>query len=145
MVVGFLVWRWLDREVLPEIEETADAFVSLSEAPPGPCYDLDAEGGVLAGWTEVSCSGPRQAEVSFAASFEDGPYPGEQYLEEAATRTCTAAFERYVGLSPEQSQYDVRWLLPTEDLWVNGSRQGICLIVPDDSGLLTGTVKGSGQ
>lgn len=139
----FLGWRFVNEEVLPGIQETADQFSTVSETPPGPCYDLDSEDGLLTGWTEVSCSGPRQVEVSFAGSFDEGPYPGDLYLTDVATETCLGAFERYVGVSPEQSAYDVDWLLPTEAMWVNGARQGICLIVTNDGSALTGTVKGS--
>ena len=140
---AFLGWRFVNDEVLPGIQETADQFSTFSEIPPGPCYDLETEDGLLTGWTEVSCNGPRQVEVTFAASFNEGPYPGDLYLTEAAADTCPAAFERYVGVSPEQSPYDVDWLLPTEAMWADGTRQGICLVVTNDGSALTGTVKGS--
>lgn len=118
-------------------------FTPVSESPPGPCYDLETEDGVLLGWSDVSCSGTRQVEVSFAALFEEGPYPGDDYLADTADDTCTTAFENYVGVSPEQSAYGVDWLLPTEAMWSAGVRKGICLVVADDGSPLTGTVKGS--
>lgn len=139
----FFAWRFFNNEILPGIQETTDQFTSLNEAPPGPCYDLETEDGVLTAWTEVSCDGSRQAEVSFAALFEEGPYPGDQYLFDTAADTCLTAFENYVGVSPEQSAYDVDWLMPTEAMWADGVRKGICLVVADDGSLLTGTVKGS--
>lgn len=145
IVGGFFIWRFVSNEVLPELDETTDAFTAFSDAPPGPCFDVVAEGGVLIDWTEVSCDGPRQVEVTFAAAFEDGPFPGDAYLTESATTTCLNAFENYVGLTPEQSSYDYDWLLPTEDQWTNGLRNGICLVVADDGSTLTGTVKGSEQ
>jgi hypothetical protein len=81
--------------------------------------------------------------VSYTHPLEDGPYPGDDYLTDVAVEVCNTAFERYIGLSPEQSDYDVDWLLPTEDLWAGGARQGICLVVSDDGSPLTGKVKGS--
>lgn len=144
LVVGaYFGWRFVNDEILPGLEETADVFTPVSESPPGPCYDIEAENGVLLDWTEVSCSGPRQVEVSFAALFEEGPYPGDDYLVDNAEDTCLTAFETYVGLSPEQSAYDIDWLLPTEAMWADGIRKGICLVVSDDGAPLTGTVKGS--
>jgi hypothetical protein len=143
VVGGFFVWRFFNDEVLPGIQDAVDEVTSFSEAPPGPCYDLETQDGLLTGWNEVSCSGPRQVEVSFAASFEEGPFPGGEYLTETAMDTCRAAFERYVGVSPEQSAYDADWLLPTEEMWAGGARQGICLVISDDGSVLTGTVKGS--
>jgi hypothetical protein len=142
VVGGFLVWRYIANEVLPGVEGTAGQFM-LSEAPPGPCYDLTVEDGLLAGWDEVSCDGPRDAEVSFAAAFEEGPFPGDDYLATTAAETCRTAFESYVGISPERSAYDVDWLVPTEAMWADGIRNGICLVVADDRSTLTGTVKGS--
>lgn len=147
---GFLGWQYVSEEILPRVQDalpgiqaTADEFATLSETPAGPCYDIETEDDVLTGWTEVSCSGPRQVEVSFAATFEPGPWPGDDYLAETAADTCTSAFERYVGSTPDESDYGVEWLLPTEAMWADGSRQGICLVVSDDGSALTGTIKGS--
>jgi Septum formation len=143
VVGGYLGWRFFNDEVLPGVQETADQFNAASETPPGPCYDLETDGELLTGWTEVSCSGPRQVEVSFAALFDDGPFPGDEYMTNTAASTCLAAFERYVGTSPDASAYGVDWLLPTEEMWANGTRQGICLVVADDGSSLEGVVKGS--
>lgn len=144
VVGGFWVWRYISNEILPGVQETAEQLTLLSDAPPGPCYDLETEDGLLTGWTEVSCDGSRQAEVSFAAAFEeDGPYPGDDYLADNAADTCRTAFENYVGVSPEQSAYDVDWLLPTEEMWGDGVRNGICLVVTGDGSAITGTVKDS--
>lgn len=142
-VGGYLGWRFLNDEVLPGIQESTGPFSPLSESPPGPCFDLESEGGILTEWDEVPCEGTRQVEVSFAATFEDGLYPGDDFLTDTAASTCLTAFENYVGVSPEQSAYDVDWLLPTEDMWIDGVRNGICLVVADDGSTLSGTIKGS--
>lgn len=142
-VGGFFAWRFISEEVLPQIEETTGAFDTFSDVPPGPCYDIEVENGFLVGWTEVSCDGAHQIEVSFAAQFEDGPFPGDQYLTEQAEDTCRSAFETYVGISPEDSIYGADWLIPTQETWADGARQGICLVVADDGSALNGTVKES--
>lgn len=143
VIGGFLIWRFFNENVLPVIDEASAAFTSFNESPPGPCYDLETQGGLLTGWTEVSCGGPRQVEVAFAASFEEGPFPGDDYLEDQAKETCTSAFEVYVGIPHEDSIYTVDWLLPTEETWAGGNRQGICLIVSEDGEPLAGTIKRS--
>lgn len=140
---AYFGWRFINDEILPGVDEATEVFTPLDESPPGPCFDVQAEGGVLTDWTEVSCDGPRQVEVTFAAGFEDGPFPGDQYLVESAEDTCLNAFETYVGISPEQSRYDYDFLLPTEEMWDGGRRNGICLVVADDGSTLTGLVKGS--
>lgn len=142
-VGGFFGWRFISEEVLPGVQETADVFSASSEIPPGPCYDLEVEGGLLVDWTEVSCEGPRQIEVSFAADFEDGQFPGDELLATRAADTCREAFGGYVGVPPEDSIYGADWLVPTDQTWSEGSRQGICLVVADDGSDLSGTVKGS--
>ena len=143
-VAGFLGWRWLDREFLSPPPTTTPDLFAFEERPPGPCYDLDVEDGFLAGWTDVSCDGPREAEVSFASSLlEGGAFPGDDFLASEAAERCRVAFEQYVGLPPEESIYDVDWLAPTEELWDGGARQTICLVITEDGSPLTGTVKGS--
>lgn len=144
-VGGYIAWNFVNDEVLPGLEDATEAFSPLSESPPGPCFDIEERSGVLTGFEEVSCDGPRQAEVSFAALFEDGPFPGDQHLVDSATATCLTAFENYVGISPEQSAYDVDWMVPNENLWTSGVRNGICLVVTDDGSVLNGTVKGSNR
>ena len=146
VVGGFFVWRFVSNEILPGVQESVEQFTVLSDAPPGPCYDVEVEDGVLTDWTEVPCDGPHHAEVSFAAAFgAEGPYPGDDYMTDSAADTCRTAFENYVGVSPEQSAYDVDWLLPTEEMWANGVRNGICLVVAGDGSAITGTVKDSQQ
>lgn len=140
---GFIGWRIFNDNVLPAIDEATAGLDAFSEAPPGPCYDLETEGGFLSGWTEVSCSGSRQVEVSFSAPFADELFPGDDYLATEAADTCAGAFETYVGIPAEQSQYNMNWLVPTEETWAEGNRDGICLIMSEDGSALTGTIKGS--
>jgi hypothetical protein len=142
---GFIGWRIFNDNVLPAINEATAGLQPATESPPGPCYDLDTEGGFLTGFTEVSCGGSRQVEVSFAAPFNEGPFPGDEYLASQAVESCTSAFESYVGVSAEQSQYDVDWLVPTEETWAEGNRDGICLVVSRDGSALSGTIKDSGR
>jgi Septum formation len=142
---GFLGWRYFNDEVMPGIQGVVGEVNTAQETPPGPCYDLETEDGLLTGWNEVSCSGPRQVEVTFAAAFEEGPFPGDEYLTNTAANTCSTAFEDYVGVSPDRSRYDADWLLPTEAMWAGGARQGICLVVAPDGSALTGTIKGSAE
>ena len=144
-VGGYFVWQFISDEVLPEIEEATDVFDSFIDAPAGPCYDLEVSDGILTGWTEVSCDGARQIEVSLAAELDDGPFPGGNALDTQAATTCSNAFESYVGVAHEDSIFDVQWLMPSETNWADGDRQGICLIVADDGSDLTGIVKDSNR
>lgn len=143
LVGGFFAWSFVTNEILPGVQETVDEVVAATETPPGPCYDLEIDDGFITGFNEVSCDGARQVEVIYAAPFDEGPFPGDQYLEETAADICPGAFETYVGVPPDQSAHAVDWILPTEQTWADGTRQGICLVVAGDGSVLTGTVKGS--
>ncbi len=138
------MWRFVNDNVLPAVEQATDDLIPVEESPPGPCYDLETEDGLLTGWTEVSCDGPRQYEVTFVADFNPGPFPGDEYLAIQAAETCAAAFEAYVGVTAEQSSLSLDWLVPTEPVWEDGNRQGICLVTAGEE-QLTGTVKDSGR
>jgi hypothetical protein len=145
LVGGFFAWRFFNEEIRPAVEDGTSVLTPFSETPPGPCVNVESENGVLASWNEVSCDGPRHAEVTYSAAFNDGPFPGDEYLEGQASGTCRDAFEGYVGVAPEQSSYEFSWIVPTEETWAAGSRHGICVVVAGDGDVLTGVVKGSGE
>ena len=88
------------------------------------------------------CHGPRSVEVTYLAVFNEGPFPGDQYLADEAADTCRDAFEGYVGIPPGQSQYDFSWIVPTEETWATGSRHGICLVIPGEGGSFDGRYQG---
>lgn len=144
----FLAWRYIDSEILPNIQgvqvmtDQLDSFTPVS-GPPGPCYDLEVERGLVIGWVEVSCDGPRDVEAFFWADFRDEPYPGDVYIADAAADTCGEAFALYVGATVERSQYTVDWIVPSEATWTRGDRETVCLVVSGTGSPLTGTVKGS--
>lgn len=144
-VGGFFAWNFVNDEVLPGIEGATEVFSPVSESPPGPCFDIESANGILTGWDEISCEGPRELEVTFAALFEDGPFPGDQHFVDSANGTCRTAFENYIGISPEQSAFDMEWMVPTEEQWAAGVRNGICFAVSDDGSPITGTIKGSNR
>lgn len=144
----FLAWRYIDSEILPNIQgmqEVVDQFDTLTAVPgpPGPCYDLEVEAGLVIGWVEVSCDGPRDVEAFFWADFRDEPFPGDEYLAGAAADTCEEAFALYVGTTVGQSRYAVDWLVPSQATWTGGDREAVCLVVSGTGSPLIGTVKGS--
>lgn len=144
-VGGFFAWRFISNEVLPEVEEATGGLTAFSETPPGPCIDVEGDDGILISWSEVSCDGPRQAEITYSAAFNDGPFPGDRYLADNAASTCRDAFEGYVGIPPDQSSYDYSWIVPTAETWEAGTRHGICLVISGDGDAITGVVKGSNR
>ena len=145
---GYFAWRFIDSEVLPGIRgvtEVTDQFAALNvvPGPPGPCYDLDVQDGVVTRWAEVPCDGARDVESFFWAEFRDEPFPGDEYLARAAGDTCGEAFALYVGTTADRSRYAVDWLVPSRATWAAGDREAVCLVVSGTGDPLTGVVKGS--
>lgn len=146
VVLGFAGWWWFNNNVRPQVEHAIDEFdaaMTEMQAEPGPCLDLNVSNGVVDGWTEIDCDNPHNLEVTYWATFDDGPFPGDDYLAERALATCSDAFAGYVGLSPDDSVYDVRWVVPSAASWGSGDRHGVCLAVSDEP--MQETIKGSNR
>lgn len=150
-VGGLFAWRFIETEILPTVqgfqgmEEMVGQFetIDLVPGPPGPCFDMQVDGGLVTGWDEVPCSGPRDVESFFFAEFRDEAFPGDDYLADAAAHTCGEAFIVYVGTTVDASQHGLNWLVPSAQTWADGDRTAMCLIVAGDGEPITGIVKGS--
>ncbi|NQX11981.1 septum formation family protein [Microbacteriaceae bacterium VKM Ac-2855] len=110
---------------------TTDVF-SLSV---GDCLDdttlssaEDAETEVTSVPT-VPCTEPHDFEVFANLTVpEADAYPEEQALWDQAETECTTAFETFVGLDYQSSQYDFSYYYPTSGSWDEGDRTINCLI-----------------
>ncbi|SMH28397.1 Septum formation [Rathayibacter oskolensis] len=90
----------------------------------------------------VPCTEPHSYEVFQNVTMaEADAYPGEDATVAQAETDCTAAFEGFVGLSYEESQYDFSYYYPTEQSWGGGDRVINCLIT-DPAGPNTGSLAG---
>jgi hypothetical protein len=150
-VAAFLGWRWYQANVAPTVEGIGTAFedsfgdFAQSGDAVGPCFDLEFDDdGVVSTWSEVDCGGSRDAEVFHRWTFRDGSYPGMEALEAEAFDTCVGWFEDYVGVPYSESSLRVNWLVPTDTLWADGRREGVCT-VGAAQGPLIGPVKGSAR
>ncbi|TDX81096.1 putative regulator of septum formation [Rathayibacter sp. PhB151] len=91
----------------------------------------------------VPCSDAHSYEVFQNITMaEADEYPGETATTEQADSECQAAFEGFVGLSYEESQYDFSYYYPTQESWDGGDRVINCLIT-DPAGPSTGTLSGA--
>jgi|GEM_PF-4292171 len=151
VVTAYVGWRWYQANVAPTVDVVGSAledglgdFVAGADTV-GPCYDLEFDGDdVVSTWRDVDCGGSRDVEVFHRWTFRDGSYPGMQALEDEALVTCTAWFEDYVGVPYAESSLRIEWLVPTDTLWSEGRRDGMCTVtaVP---GPLVGPVRGSAR
>lgn len=92
----------------------------------------------------VPCTDPHDYEVFQNITMADADeYPGEDATVQQADDECSAAFEGFVGVSYEESQYDFSYYYPTQQSWDGGDRVINCLII-DPNGQSTGSLSGAG-
>ncbi|MWV51229.1 hypothetical protein GRS96_18320 [Rathayibacter sp. VKM Ac-2803] len=90
----------------------------------------------------VPCTEPHSYEVFQNVTMaEADEYPGETATTDQAETECSAAFDGFVGLSYEESQYDFSYYYPTQESWDGGDRTINCLIT-DPAGPNSGSLAG---
>lgn len=93
----------------------------------------------------VECDSPHDSEVFGFAEFDDGDYPSDSALDDAAWEGCMKLFEPYVGRSYESSSLDISFYVPTLESWKYGDRTATCVLYDIDLDSLTGSAEESGQ
>ena len=106
----------------------------------GECFDDGQEEDEV---IRQPCSVAHDGEIIAGVTLADGPYPGDNGIDEAADRSCSPEFATYVGKSATQSALDLSWWTPTEDLWNDDDRLVVCAAYGPNHAKLTGSVKGS--
>lgn len=92
----------------------------------------------------VPCDKPHDEEVYFEFELEGDELPDAETIETAVLDNCIPEFEKYVGLSWEESTLDVRWLEPSAETWSElDDRVVQCIIVDGAGGKLEASVKGA--
>ena len=109
----------------------------------GDCLNDDTQEGEVSTIPVVDCDEPHDSEVYASVLMDDGDYPGEDATVAFADEQCTAQFEAFVGLSPEESKYGYGVLYPTAQSWAGGDREVLCRIVLGDGNGNTVKVTGS--
>jgi Septum formation len=110
----------------------------------GDCLNDGEVEGEVSSVKAVDCTEPHDSEAFKSISMDDGEFPGETAVDEAAVSGCTAAFAGFVGLDYESSAFDFSYYFPTEGSWGEGDREILCLIV-DPNGKTTGSLEGAAK
>lgn len=119
---------------------TVHDYGSVRDLAVGECFDYgNAEGEVL----RQSCTVAHDGEIIGDVTLPEGPYPGDDGIDEAADRACTHDFTNYVGKSPEDSELDLDYWTPSESLWNDGDRLVVCEVYGFAGFQLTGSIKNS--
>lgn len=110
----------------------------------GDCVNLpDSE--YVQSLEALPCAEPHDAEAFEAFDMADGPFPGEQAVQDAAIAGCYDAFEPFVGEAYETSTLGMYWLYPTPDTWDEyDDREILCLVTDYEGGKLSGSMRGAG-
>ncbi len=128
-----------------------DDSVDVNDLDVGDCVDVPDS----PGQTEVrqldgtDCAEPHDAEVFAVADIATGDddYPGQSEVIGMVEEACTGdAFRAYVGRGYAESELDVYYLFPIEEMWEDADdREYVCMAVTVDSSPLSGSVEGSGR
>jgi hypothetical protein len=117
---------------------------SVFDLKPGDCFDEPSSLGEITDLQVVDCADPHDYEAFGAFDVADGPFPGEDALDDAAF-ACVPLFEDYVGSSYEDTpNLDIAWLAPTAESWSNGDRSISCSLYDIDGDKLTGSQRDTG-
>ncbi|MDK1291936.1 MAG: septum formation family protein [Actinomycetota bacterium] len=111
----------------------------------GTCFDDPETFDQVEDVPIVDCDEPHDNEVIANVELTGGDYPGQDQVENRATQICYDNFSDYVGISYEESIYDIGWLFPTEETWDAGDREVICFAYHLDFAKITGLINGIGQ
>ena len=91
----------------------------------------------------VPCEEPHEHELYDLFELAAGPYPGDEQMRTFAIEQCSAEFQNYVGISPDQSELDFFYAYPDRNFWEQGFREGGCSLYHNAGLDLTGSMRGS--
>jgi hypothetical protein len=109
--------------------------VSVFDLEEGDCVaEIDTlEGPEVSEVEVVDCDEDHQAEVFAVFDLEgddDAPFPGEEEVSAGANEGCAEGFEDYIGIGPDESEFDISFLPPTQETWENEDlrdREVVCI------------------
>ena len=127
-------------QLLDEAARAETGTAVVNEFSVGTCFN-DSE----AGYPDIDCDAPHEAEVYAKLEYPDQPsYPGQDGFESWAEPLCYSRFERYTGIRYEASSLDFGYLYPGSQGWAEGDREVICYLF-DPSGADLTEPLGSGS
>ena len=132
-------------ESTPAATPSGGRAVHSTELQVGDCYNKDTTGSQIGDVEVVDCNIPHQYEVYNNYEITLSTLPDEDTMSSEATTACSSAFQEYVGISYNQSQYKASYLYPTSGSWAQGDRTITCTITTSDGSLITGSLKGAAR
>ena len=99
----------------------------------GDCFN-DPEGAVegveVEALAAVPCDQPHDNEAYHRYDLPDGDFPGQEQVEQEALEGCVGAeFQSFIGVSYDESAFEVTTISPTEETWNDlDDREVICAV-----------------
>ena len=106
----------------PVSSYSTDPTTTVADLAVGECFDDGNAEGVV----RQPCTVAHDGEIIGVVTLPEGPYPGDNGVDKAADRACTHDFTKYVGKSLDDSELDLYYWTPTEDLWNDDDRLVVC-------------------
>lgn len=108
----------------------------------GDCLAEEAEGEIES-VPVVPCSEPHDSELFHSFEIPGDDFPGVDEVQTIAVDTCTEEFESFIGVSYEDSVWDITAVYPTEETWDQiDDREIICGVFPISDEDTTGSARG---
>lgn len=109
----------------------------------GDCFNDEGQEDEVSEVPIVDCAQPHDNEIFHVFDLEDGDYPGDDAIFDAAIAQCDAAFETFAGVPYEESALDWDPFYPTEESWEQADDREVACYIYDPDSQVTGTLEGA--
>ena len=127
-------------------EITQGGTLAVGDLRIGDCFDpkdIDAE---EADEVDASrCDESHQFELMAIGTMSDGGYPTDAEFETFVGNLCLPAFDEYVGMTYEESRFDVFWYFPLAEGWAQGDHVIQCAVYDPLNSELTTSLRGAAR
>lgn len=90
----------------------------------------------------LPCDQAHTWEAFASTQLTGDAFPTNSVIADQAEKYCLAAFETFVGISGEKSDYQLTYLQPTKESWTQAADREVVCLAGDPNGGVTGTLKG---
>lgn len=125
----------------PGVEPQLDESSGLFSLAVGDCLNIQTPNAPN-DRLSVDCELEHDAEVYAALVAEGDSFPGEEIIQATAYDSCGSSFESFIGVPYNDSVLSFTYLYPTEETWIAGDRETLC-IVSNPSRMTLGSLRGS--
>lgn len=120
------------RDETDEIVEGGE--IGVFAVQEGDCISWATDSSEISSFSGVPCDEPHDGEIYELfdiAGFDE--FPGDQVIGEQADEGCLAAFEPFIGLEWELSEFFFTRFTPSQETWDGvDDREVICIATPGE-------------